>query len=87
METRPRKAYSVAEAAELLSVSQWSIREACRRGEIRCVRLGRRIIIPADALDELLAAAENNHPDAGASSTVGTASAPVNQRQRASPRQ
>ena len=61
METRPRKAYSVAEAAELLSVSQWSIREACRRGEIRCVRLGRRIIIPADALDELLAATENNH--------------------------
>ena len=67
MEMRPRKAYTVAEAAVALGVSEWLIRDLCRTGQLRCVRLGRRIIIPADALDELLAAAENNHPDAGAS--------------------
>lgn len=49
-----QRAYTVAEAARTLRVSQWLVREACRRGEIRCVRLGNRIIIPADALDQLL---------------------------------
>lgn len=50
-----KQAYSVAEVAELLSVSQWSVRKACRRGEIRSVRLGRRIIIPRDAIARFLA--------------------------------
>ena len=66
MEIRQRKAYSVAEVAELLSVSQWSIREACRRGEIRSVRLGARIIIPGDAIDAFLAVEDDNRPDADA---------------------
>ena len=65
MESTSRKAYSVGEAAVALGVSQWLVREMCRTGQLRCVRLGRRIVIPAGALDELLAAAENNHPDAG----------------------
>ena len=66
MESRPRKAYTVAEAAAL-GVSEWLVREMCRTGQLRCVRLGRRIVIPANALDELLAAAENNRLDADAS--------------------
>ena len=66
MESRSRKAYSVGEAAAALGVSQWMVRELCRTGQLRCVRLGRRIVIPAGALDELLDAAENNHPAAGA---------------------
>ncbi len=53
-----RKAYTVAEAAEVLRVSQWSVREACRRGEIRSLRLGARIIIPRDAIDAFLAASD-----------------------------
>lgn len=56
METQPT-AYTVAEAAAMLRVSQWLIREACRRGEIRCVRLGQRIIIPHQAIKDFLAAA------------------------------
>ena len=55
---REQRAYTVAEAAKALRVSQWLVREACRRGEIRCVRLGQRIIIPAEALDQFLAPAE-----------------------------
>lgn len=53
METEQR-AYTVAEAAQTLRVSQWLVGEACRRGEIRCVRLGQRIIIPADAINAFL---------------------------------
>ena len=53
METEQR-AYTVAEAAKTLRVSQWLVREACRRGELRCVRLGQRIIIPADAINAFL---------------------------------
>ena len=52
-----QQAYTVAEAAELLRVSHWLVREACRRGEIRCVRLGKRIIIPGAAIAEFLEAA------------------------------
>ena len=62
MESRPRKAYTVAEAAAL-GVSGWLVREMCRTGQLRCVRLGRRIVIPADALDELLAASGDQRTD------------------------
>ncbi|MDE0343988.1 MAG: helix-turn-helix domain-containing protein [Deltaproteobacteria bacterium] len=51
-----QRAYSVAEAAQILRVSQWLVREACRRGEIRSLRLGTRVIIPRDAIEQFLAA-------------------------------
>lgn len=50
-----RLAYSVAEAAAALGVSQWLVREQCRTGQLRSVRLGQRIVIPRQALEELLA--------------------------------
>lgn len=53
-----RKAYTVAEAAEALRVSQWLVREACRRGELRSVRIGKRIIIPGNAIEDYLAATD-----------------------------
>ena len=55
MEMQPQ-AYSVAEAAEVLRVSAWLVREACRTGQLRSRRLGSRIIIPRSAVDEFLAA-------------------------------
>lgn len=61
-----RKAYSVAEAAEVLRVSQWLVREMCYRGEIRFKRIGARIIIPRDAVDAFLAAPADE-PSAAAS--------------------
>ena len=67
-----KKAYSVSEAADVLGVSQWLVREAIRRGEIRCTRIGKRIIIPAAAIDQFLSlpddqgGGEEAHP-----STVG----------------
>ena len=58
-----KKAYSVSEAAEVLGVSQWLVREAIRRGEIRCARIGKRIIIPAAAIDQFLGAQDNRQDD------------------------
>ena len=63
MESRQQKAYTVAEAAEHLRVSPWLIREACRRGQIRSVRLGARIIIPAAALTAFLDPAPESAED------------------------
>ena len=54
-----KKTYSVSEAADLLGVSQWLVREAIRRGEIRCARIGKRIIIPVAAIDQFLAAPDD----------------------------
>lgn len=56
-------AYTVAEAAAILRVSSWLVREACRRGEIRSVRLGARIIIPHQAVEDFLAAAPEGQAD------------------------
>ena len=64
-----KKAYSVSEAADVLGVSQWLVREAIRRGEIRCTRIGKRIIIPATAIDQFLSlpddrgGSEEGHPN------------------------
>ncbi len=48
-------AYSASEAAETLGVSERHVRDMVSEGQIRVVRLGRRLLIPADALRELLA--------------------------------
>ena len=50
-----QRAYTVAEAAEVLRVSPWLVREACRRGQLRSIRLGVRIIIPGTAIEAFLA--------------------------------
>jgi excisionase family DNA binding protein len=48
---------TVEEAAAALGISRASGYEAARRGEIPCIRIGRRILVPRIALDRLLAAA------------------------------
>ncbi len=58
-----KKAYSVAEAAEELGVSQWLVREAIRRGEIRSIRIGKRIIIPAAEIDRFLGTSDAQEAD------------------------
>lgn len=49
-----RLAYSVKEAAEALGVSEWKVREEIYRKRIFAVNLGRRLIIPRWALEDLL---------------------------------
>ena len=52
-----KPALSVAEAAELLGVSRALTYELVKRGELPSVRLGRRIVVPRRAVEQLLAAA------------------------------
>ena len=61
-----RLAYTVSEAADALRVSSWLVREQCRRGRLRHIRIGQRIVIPRQALEELLADQEGDGmaPDA-----------------------
>lgn len=49
-----RQAYSVREAAEVLGVSSWLVRQACREGTIDSIRMRGRILIPRRALQEFL---------------------------------
>jgi excisionase family DNA binding protein len=45
---------SFAEAAKLLSVSPNTVRRHAKDGRLRTIRLGRRRVVPFDALRELL---------------------------------
>ena len=49
-------AYSAREASVTLGCSERHIRDMINEGQLRTVRLGRRLLIPTEALRELLAA-------------------------------
>lgn len=50
-----RSTMTVEEAARVLGISRSSAYECVRRGELRAVRLGRRLVVPRLAVDQLLA--------------------------------
>ena len=52
-----RLTVGVPEAARLLGISRSLAYELVARGELPCVRLGRRVVIPIRAIDDLLASA------------------------------
>jgi excisionase family DNA binding protein len=45
---------TVEEAAQMLGISRSPAYECVRRGELRALRLGRRLVVPRAALEELL---------------------------------
>jgi excisionase family DNA binding protein len=49
-----RLAYPVSEAARLLGVSARSVRYLLKSGKLGFAKIGRRIVIPHAALDQLL---------------------------------
>lgn len=49
-----RLTYSVEEAADLLGISRAGAYDACARGDIPCLRIGRRILVPRSALHRLV---------------------------------
>ena len=51
-----RRTYSVEEVAEILGISRNSAYAAVSNGELKSVRIGRRIIIPKTEVDALLGA-------------------------------
>jgi excisionase family DNA binding protein len=53
------------EVAALLRISRGSAYEAAKRGEIPTIRIGRRLLVPAAALDRMLASNRQQAPAAG----------------------
>ncbi len=68
--TGARRTYTVEESAALLGIGRHAAYEAARRGELPVIKLGRRLLVPASALDRLLAgdapAAVRHDPDSAA---------------------
>ena len=56
-----RLTLTVSEAAQLLGLSVNSAYTACHKGEIPCVRIGSRILIPREKLNRLLGKVEVEH--------------------------
>lgn len=61
---KDRAALSVAEAAELLGVSERFLWSCVERGDIASVRLGRRVLLPADGLRKLLESSDGETGEA-----------------------
>ena len=53
----PKQVLTVLEAADILGISKSLAYELIARGDLAAVRLGRRIIVPARAIEVLLATA------------------------------
>lgn len=58
----PRSAYSVAEVAQALGLSDWTVRDLMDKGEIPSARLGTRRVIPAVAYERWLADLNQHQP-------------------------
>lgn len=52
-----RLTVSIVEAAHLLAIGRTLAYEAARRGDLRTIRVGRRVLVPVLAIEELLAQA------------------------------
>jgi excisionase family DNA binding protein len=49
-----RQTYTVPEAAALLGISRAKAYQCVRSGEIKAIQFGRRIVVPAWVIDQLL---------------------------------
>ncbi len=54
MDERARKTLDVEEAAQVLGLGRSAAYAAVRRGEIPSIRIGKRLLVPTDALESLL---------------------------------
>jgi excisionase family DNA binding protein len=70
-----RLTYTVGEAAEAIGVSRNLAYELARRGELRTVHVGRRILVPRNALREFLGLGEEQAPAPPAAPPTPTATA------------
>jgi excisionase family DNA binding protein len=52
-----RLTYTVEETAELIGVSLSATYKCIRRGELPCVHIGRRVLVPRRALESMLGSA------------------------------
>ena len=62
-----RQTVTVEEAAQFLGISRSTAYEAVRRGELPVIRIGRRYVVPRQALERMLSEAwEQRYPPAAA---------------------
>ena len=57
-----KRTMTVKEAGEVLGISRSLAHELVRRGELPSLRLGRRLVVPIRALEELLGQADLSEP-------------------------
>ena len=56
-----RRTLTIKETAASLGISDWMVYEMVKRGELKTIRVGKRILVPVSALDQFVA--ENQSPD------------------------
>lgn len=56
MDSQRKRTYTVTEVARELGISRSTAYECVRTGEIPCLRFGRRIVVAAAVIDQLLSA-------------------------------
>lgn len=54
------KLLSIQAAAELLSISPWTVRAYVRQGKLRAVRIGRRVLLQEEEIQRLITSGLNN---------------------------
>lgn len=54
---------SVSEVAKILNLSRNSAYEGVKRGEIPCIRVGKRLLIPRAALEKMLTQVDTKYQE------------------------
>ena len=67
--TGNRMTVTVEEAAEILGISRAFAYALVRKGELPSLRLGRRLVVPRRALEQLLEGEQHHHHHGGAQRT------------------
>ena len=55
-----RRTLTIKETAASLGISDWMVYEMVKRGELKTIRVGKRILVPVSALDQFVS--ENQSP-------------------------
>ena len=75
--TMQKRTYSVEEAATILGIGRSAAYQAVRTGEIPAIRIGRRLLVPVQALEQLLSTAKPSTPEMKISADPGAKSEPL----------
>jgi excisionase family DNA binding protein len=69
-----RKTYSVVETAKVLGIGRSAAYQAVNAGEIPSIRIGGRLLVPVQALEQLLSSAKPSTPGTQISADQNTKS-------------
>lgn len=65
----PGRPLNISEAATTVGMSRKSMARAIERGDIPAVHIGRKVLIPASAIDDVLHGRQPVRPDAASASS------------------